>query len=444
MNFLRKRVGIIADDITGANDIGLMFAKNGYVTAVMPFRENLDPGSFAGLDVVVLDTDSRFDTPCEAADKVRRATKLLMQTGFALYHNKTCSVFRGNIGAEFDAMQDVLGVKSSMVVLGFPKNGRTTLHGIHYLNGVPINKSPLINDPVHPTNEPELVKIIAKQSNRSCAVFDCTLLDKPLDVQRTALEEMKKTASYIVFDVRDQSDLRKIAQLIKDEINICGSSAIGEELPSVWEDEVQSSQIEALIHPVEDICGTLILAGSLTEQTTAQIKYLQEHGYNSIKVDTTMIVDSNDCKNVIDEIIHKASDNILKGKDVLIYTANKHDEVLNTKELGYKKGLDDAATGRLISKAISLIALGVHENTGCKKIVVAGGDTSAAVSNAFGLNKMLILKEIEPGVPTMYGYGKTGELLLVFKSGSFGSGSFLEKASKSLYTLQKGHGGENT
>jgi uncharacterized protein YgbK (DUF1537 family) len=42
----------------------------------------------------------------------------------------------------------------------------------------------------------------------------------------------------------------------------------------------------------------------------------------------------------------------------------------------------------------------------------------------------------------MYGYGNIGELLLVFKSGSFGSESFMAKACESLCSLQAGKGGE--
>lgn len=438
---MKKRVGIVADDITGANDIGLMFAKNGYKTAVMPFNEQLVSKMLDDLDVAVLDTNSRFDNPDAAADKVRRATEALMRSGFDMYHNKTCSVFRGNIGAEFDAMQDALGVKCSMVIAGFPKNGRTTLHGIHYLNGMPLDKSSMLNDPVHPTKERELIKIIAQQSSRPCEVFDYTLLDQPIALQQAALEDMKQKASYIVFDVRDQTDLRKIAWLIKDEINICGSSAIGEELPRVWENELSQQSLDAFVHPVQDKCGALILAGSLTEQTAMQVKYLESIGYPTITLDTLSIYDEKVLNETIDMIVNSASKSIRQGKDVLVHTVNEHDIVINTKKIGYEKGLDDAAIGQMVSSSISIIARRIQKNTGCKKIIAAGGDTSSAVSNALGIYKMLILKEIEPGVPTMYGYGEAGEMLLVFKSGSFGTEAFLKKACESLYKLQEGKAG---
>lgn len=70
--------------------------------------------------------------------------------------------------------------------------------------------------------------------------------------------------------------------------------------------------------------------------------------------------------------------------------------------------------------------------TGCRNLVVAGGDTSAAVSQELAIYRMDIGEEIEPGVPAMVGKTNLGEMRLVFKSGSFGSEAFLENAERIL------------
>ena len=101
----RIRVGVAADDITGANDIGICFANGGYRSAVFPLeliRDRDLQKEARGLDVIIIDTDSRFDDPGTAAAKVAAATQLLKELSCDRYFNKTCSVFRGNIGAEFD------------------------------------------------------------------------------------------------------------------------------------------------------------------------------------------------------------------------------------------------------------------------------------------------------------------------------------------------------
>lgn len=433
---MKKRVGIVADDITGGNDIGIMFAKSGYVTGLFPCYVTPTEADFEGLDVVILDTDSRFDSKEVAYQKVFAATKLLMETGFSLYHNKTCSVFRGNIGAEFDGMQDALGQKCSMVIAGFPKNGRTTVGGIHYLNGKRLDESELINDPVHPTNEPSLLKIIAKQSDRKSVNFSQNELDLPLEKQRELLQKLKEEFSYIVFDVRDQSDLKKLAELVKDERNICGSSAIGEELPNVWGEF--KSHFEGILCRIEDKNGALMLVGSLTKQTFEQVEYLKESGYVTFSLDTRSIFEPLAYERLIDGLIAQITPVLSSGKTVLLHTANQKSEVEETKRLGRQESFSDEQIGKLVSSGMSKIAKAIHQATGCKKIIVAGGDTSAAVSEALSLKKMVILEEIEAGVPTMYGYRPEGEkLLLVFKSGSFGSKTFLKKAEESLKTLQQ-------
>lgn len=432
----KKRVGVVADDITGANDIGVMFAKNGYATAVIPYDSNPGPEMFQGLDVVILDTDSRLDTPETARQKVFGATKLLMETGFDWYHNKTCSVFRGNIGAEFDAMQDALGQSCSMVVLGFPKLGRTTKEGIHYVNGISLEESSFLNDPIHPTTEPDLCKIIQKQSTRSCACFTWRELELPEQERKERLEAFKRDNAYVIFDVRDQSDLRQVAELLKDERNICGSSAIGEELPAAW-GRVDPDDTLVLAHPIADSCGTLVLAGSLTVQTREQVAYLKTQGMDFASIDPMRLF-AEEKEALLEELIRRGAETVSAGREFLIHTANQPEEVAAAKGAARARGLTDEETGRLVSAAVSRAAREIQARTGCKKLVVAGGDTSAAVSRAFGLDKMVILREIEPGVPTMYGYGNAGELMLVFKSGSFGSESFLKKSVEKLKNLQLG------
>lgn len=159
----RKRIGVVADDITGSNDIGVMLAKNGFRVTVLSLEDEPVPVDFAGADALVINTGSRLDTAQLAADKSARAAAFLKDNGCDMVYTKTCSVFRGNIGASFDAVQDVLGVKASMVVAGFPRNGRTTVDGVHYLNGVPVSETNFANDPVTPLKFSRLSDLIGQQ-----------------------------------------------------------------------------------------------------------------------------------------------------------------------------------------------------------------------------------------------------------------------------------------
>ncbi|MDE6985090.1 MAG: four-carbon acid sugar kinase family protein, partial [Lachnospiraceae bacterium] len=138
---------VIADDVTGANDIGIMYAGAGLDTYVYSLgADSAQP--YRQCDVLVVDTDSRFDTHSTAYRKVYEALLKIPREGVRQYVNKQCSVFRGNIGAEFDAMLDALSEEFAVVVLGFPDNGRTTVNGIHYVFGTRLAQSQLSTDPV--------------------------------------------------------------------------------------------------------------------------------------------------------------------------------------------------------------------------------------------------------------------------------------------------------
>lgn len=421
-----KRIGVVADDITGANDIGVMLAKNGLRAAVLSLEHGPQESDFTGVDALIINTGSRLDSADVAADKSRRATEFLLRCGCGLIHTKTCSVFRGNIGASFDAVQDVLGVACSMVVAGFPRNGRTTVDGTHFVNGVPVGESAFAHDPVTPIHHSRLAELIGRQSVRPCREFTWQWYEQDEAAQRAHLEELKRDAAYVIFDVRDQGDLRRVAQLIRDERNICGASAICEELPGAW-----GCQGEPCCLSVgeTDALGVMILAGSLTPQTAAQIDHLRARGIDSVTLDPVALLTDDARAQAVAEASAKAAAIMQAGRDVLVLAAQ---ETVGVREASRVLDVDRVEAGRRISLAFEGIAATVRGLTGASRWVVAGGETSDAVSRGLGVRVMHIWQEIEAGVPVLTAPVDGGEMRLVLKSGSFGSEAFLAKAADCL------------
>jgi uncharacterized protein YgbK (DUF1537 family) len=186
-------------------------------------------------DVVVLDTNSRLDSSEMAYHKVFEATQRLKSAGCQQFYNKTCSVFRGNIGMEFDAMLDALEKDFAVVVLGFPKNGRVTQQGIHYVHGKLLAESEFRNDPIHPMRESDLVKILQSQTRRKVGLISHEIISQGIEVLKEAIQKKRKEVNYLILDVINQEALTLIAHAVKTEPILCGSSALGEELPGAWE-----------------------------------------------------------------------------------------------------------------------------------------------------------------------------------------------------------------
>jgi len=65
---------------------------------------------------------------------------------------------------------------------------------------------------------------------------------------------------------------------------------------------------------------------------------------------------------------------------------------------------------------------------GARRFVVAGGETSGAVTKALGVDSLTIGAEIAPGVPWTYTVSGGHDIALALKSGNFGAQTFFNDA----------------
>lgn len=422
-------IGVIADDITGSNDIGVMFNNGGFFSDIYSYDTNvLQQLSSASPDVLIFDTDSRLDTREEAYDKVFRATRDVKKAGAVQFFNKTCSVFRGNIGAEFDGMLDALEEEFAVVVLGFPKNGRQTIDGVHMVHGERLENSQFKNDPVHPMTESNLVDILQKQTNRNVTLINIETIKQGAAVIREKLDKLRKQGyHYVILDVEEQTDLSIIAEAVHNEKIICGSSAIAEELPKVQSKAIHQTQEEIPLPENDEQKGLFCAAGSLTPQTIQQINYAKETGIRTLELNTIDLIQAKDRDQMIDQLASRAIHNMLRGEDVIIHSTNTPELVKETKEQAKQSGMDNTEVSKLISKAIAVISEKVIKETKQYRFVIAGGDTSATVCRRLQIKGMRVWEEIQTGLPSCVSLNHP-YYLFILKSGSFGNEAFLEKA----------------
>ncbi|MFD0681149.1 MULTISPECIES: four-carbon acid sugar kinase family protein [unclassified Paenibacillus] len=420
-------IGVVADDTTGANDIGIMFVNGGYTAKVVTFNEHAYTMENGASDVLILDTDSRLDSPEESYRKVFEATNQLMKMGCTTFFNKTCSVFRGNVGKELDAMMDATGEDFAVIILAFPKNGRTTRNAIHQVNGVLLEQTPFSRDPVHPMLQSNLVEILQRQTSRQVESISIDTVRNGAEELRQMIDRLKDRCIYCIIDGETQEDLRIIAEAVSDLKVIAGSSAIAEELPKF----MGASQTDNPLHGLEirDRCGVLVISGSLTPNTLQQTAYFIHIGKPVIILDSRRIF-SSDREEEIMRVIREAQPLLESGFDVLVMADNSDKVVEQTKALGEQQGMDPLATSKLVSAALAEVAKRLVDNTGLRRLVVAGGDTSGTVSRKLGFTGNYVLKEIETGVPSGLSLGH--EMLIVLKSGSYGKPEFLDKAVNHL------------
>ena len=417
-----SKVLVVADDITGADDIGLMYQKSGHETVVYPYS-SWDHASFEYADKIVIDTDSRLISGEEAYSRVYNVVKKYSTDDISLFFDKQCSVFRGNIGAEFDAMLDALGENHASVVLGFPDNGRTTLEGIHYVNGVRLEDSQFRFDTMNPMTQSNLVKILSAQTKRRVTLISYHDYLKGDDHLKNIFEKEKENGGYIIFDVRDNNDLKLLASLLRTEKVICGSSAIAYYLGILEAGDVSYAEAQAV--PKGKV---LCIAGSQTPQTKAQVSRAAKNGAYAIELDTVSLFDPEKREALVSSVLRSYESVYEKSNMVIIHVPFNPAKVILSKKIAYTQGIDESSSAKAVSATLAHLASEICDMHGDVGVIVCGGDTSASFINEFAIKGMYIGKEIESGVPVCIDIANRS-FRFVLKSGSFGSDDFLMKAA---------------
>lgn len=422
---------VIADDVTGANDIGIMYTKAGHSSVVYNY-DRLEPDMEFEKDVTIIDTNSRFLSYEKAYRRVYEAVKQFDKDRVHQFIDKQCSVFRGNIGAEFDAMLDALEEEFAVVVLGFPDNGRTTLHGIHYVHGVKLEASQFKNDPVHPMRNSNLAEILQAQTKRRVASIYYETLDQGAGTLKSKLARLKKESNYVILDVRDNEDLSVIAQAVKEEKVICGSSALAYYLGKLQQGDARTGKEAEEDGQKQGASGKILcIAGSLTPQTKSQINYLKRKHYPVITLDTTRLFAAEDLRREKERILAEYRACCEESGMVVIHSMNDEEDVARTKKMGADRQIDNTLISVTVSDTLSDLAKEIGDCYKIDRYIICGGDTSASFCNRLNIKGVKILKEIEAGLPTCQSITEPF-YKLVLKSGSFGSEQFIEAAGKVL------------
>ena len=154
------RVLAIADDLTGALEVGARFAGAGLASVVTAgeWPEFAEP-------VIVLDTETRHVAAADA-EKVIEARAREWE---GLVYKKTDSTLRGNIGVELRALERLYGGPIAYVP-AYPEMGRTVIDGIVHVDGVPLHKTTFAYDALNPVRDGRVRSVLTPESQ--CVVFD--------------------------------------------------------------------------------------------------------------------------------------------------------------------------------------------------------------------------------------------------------------------------------
>jgi D-threonate/D-erythronate kinase len=158
----------LADDATGALEVGAQFASGG--TAARVWFGDEPAGVPAGPPgaALVIDTETRHLSPRAAHDRVFRVAG----GGADFIFKKTDSTLRGNIAAEFRALLELFPERPLVYAPAYPALGRTVAGGELFVDGLPLRETAFARDPLNPVRDGFIPALLAECGARVEIVAD--------------------------------------------------------------------------------------------------------------------------------------------------------------------------------------------------------------------------------------------------------------------------------
>lgn len=414
-------LGCIADDFTGATDLASTLVQGGMRTVQLLGLPAANTPVLADVDAVVVALKSRSIPAADAVAQSRAALAWLKAAGARQFFFKYCSTFdstdEGNIGPVADALMDDLGAAITIANPAFPLNGRTVFFGHLFVGDRLLSESGMQNHPLNPMTDPDLVRVLGRQTPRPVGLIDYRTVRQGADAVGARLQALADAGTrHVVVDAISDEDLVTIGTACADLALITGGSGVAMGLPANFRRQgLLADNVEAAALPT--VAGpAAVLSGSCSKATLGQVARFQA-GHESFAIDPLAIAAGRD---VAAEALAWARPRIAAGP-VLIYASAPPETVS-----AVQQQLGRAHAGDLVERTMAAVGKGLVE-AGVRRLVVAGGETSGAVVGALGVTALRIGPVIDPGVPATVALAEPA-LALALKSGNFGGEDFFAKA----------------
>lgn len=359
------KVLVLADDLTGASDTVVQFARAGWSALLSlsgGWREQPTQ------DAVALTLDTRRSPAAERVT-ARAAAELVTDNLYL----KVDSTIRGRVAEQVRGA--LTGYRRhhpeayAVVCPAYPAMGRTVEDGVVLVDGSPVHEGPAGRDPVTPVTESDLT-VVLPGSVQVAAEGDLA----------AALRECGAGHDVVVVDARDEGDIERLADAIAavgpDAMPV-GSAGLAGALSRAWRDSDRSQGpadgVDSLRLTSSD--RTLVVVSSLHDVARAQAAALEALGEREGP-----------------------------AVDVLLTPAERVD------------GAADQRARDIAAEAAATLGRGEHGF-----LVLVGGDGAAATLNALGATGIRVVDAPVEGVPlgTIVG-GPHDGLAVATKAGGFG------------------------
>ncbi|MEW6650990.1 MAG: four-carbon acid sugar kinase family protein [Chloroflexota bacterium] len=380
-----RRIGIVADDFTGAMDSGAQFARS-------RLRVQLRIQGPPEDDVEIINTASREAAAGDAADRVRAACRAL--NGRQLF-KKIDSTMRGHVAVEIHAALAASGLVKAVICPATPLQGRTVRDGMLFVRGIPLAETAFKDDPMYPAHTSRLDRLLGRPAVRLS-----------LDVVRGSFNRLTASILHastplVTAEAETAHDLLALARAILATGALpCGAFGLAGSLLQAM--DVPISEADTLALPRR----ALVVVGSANLTARQQVHRLTNHLQCQVwRLPASAQLD----RTILNSIT------LSNEKPVVVVCADQ-DEIIRTPEwLNF-------------GSSISRLAVDLLQSLEPEMVLVVGGETVAAFCDLAAVRSIRVLGEVLPGVP--FGQvqgGKLHQKIIITMSGGFGYPDTLQK-----------------
>lgn len=340
------KIFALADDATGALEVGARFACVSGPAPVWLGAKPPDPATFAEAECLVVDTETRHLAPREAGARVRR----FALPGARWVYKKTDSTLRGNIAAEFCALMEAWPGRPLVYAPAYPDLGRTVVDGELLVHGRPLGQTAFARDPLNPSAVGNIGELLGP----------VTLVRQPAH-----LAEALTSGGILVCDGARNEDLAAVAEVLRaSPVNAlaAGPGAFA----GYWVRALLAHRASVPARPRVERC--LVVNGSRHPASREQVRWAAGQGWRVV--------------------LWRGRDTALAGLEpwTVITTA---DETVDSPPV----------VARELALAVS--------RAGFDALLVFGGDTLHAICAALRIEVVMACEELLPGVPLSRAGGLT-------------------------------------
>jgi len=402
---------ILADDLTGAADTAIAFARSGWMASVAWGDECVDDA------VLALDAGSRGLDAGSAAARHGMLMRAHLGGRSALF-KKIDSTLRGQPAAELAATLQALrrqGQRGLAVVApAFPATGRTTEDGCIRLHGQALEETSLWARE-HSYSTADLRAVLAGEGLAVRHAPLDAVRAGPCVMTRMTVTAAEAGADALVCDATEEADLAIIARVAAPRgvrLLWVGAAGLARALAEASPGTAAPSGIRPRVEG-----GILVVVGSLAEVSRQGVACLAaDHSVLPLTVAPAMLLSGPD-----DAAWRATADlaarTIAARRDVLVAITADH------------------GAAPVEKLALGLAALLRPAAARAGGVIATGGETARALCDACGVTGIRMLAELEPGVPL--GLAQGGRALpIVTKAGAFGDAGTLGRCLAYLRGLR--------